>query len=173
MIGALGAHVEMLEAREQGRDLGAAPARRIAGIIRSGRFGQHRRRCCADAGVATLAAAAPAAKAWTKPRRLKPSSLCVEEFFALMFASLESSAKRPRMRPPRVGHARRERHFRAGYVQLHARPARCIFAHPSRTTLDDGCSLCASVADHARRRMQSFGGILRIRRGLRSTTDAR
>jgi len=34
----------MLEAREQGRDFGAAPARRIADIICRGRFGQHRSR---------------------------------------------------------------------------------------------------------------------------------
>ncbi len=41
--GALGAHVEMLKPREQGRDFGAAPPGRIAGIIVRGRLGQHRR----------------------------------------------------------------------------------------------------------------------------------
>ena len=41
--GALGADVEMLEAREQRRDLGAAPAGRIARIIGGGRLRQHRR----------------------------------------------------------------------------------------------------------------------------------
>jgi hypothetical protein len=38
---ALGADVEMLESREQGRDLGAAPARGVAGIIGRRRFGEH------------------------------------------------------------------------------------------------------------------------------------
>ncbi len=41
--GALGAHVDMLETREQSRDLRAAPAGRIAGIIGRRRFGEHRR----------------------------------------------------------------------------------------------------------------------------------
>ena len=39
--GALRAHVEMLESREQGRDFGAAPAHRIAGIIGRRSFGCH------------------------------------------------------------------------------------------------------------------------------------
>ena len=46
--GAVRAHVEMLESREQSRDFRAAPARRVADIICACRFGQHScllRRC--------------------------------------------------------------------------------------------------------------------------------
>ena len=39
--GAFGAHVDVLETRKQRRDLGAAPARRIAGVVGAGRFRQH------------------------------------------------------------------------------------------------------------------------------------
>jgi hypothetical protein len=74
-VGTLCPDVEMLEAREQGRDFGAA--QRVGSRTYSAEVASASTTVgCAKDGVATLAAAAPAAKARTRPRRLKPSSIC-------------------------------------------------------------------------------------------------